>query len=93
MKVWSKQTRVSLCVNSSHVRFNAKTVNVLLRICQYSSSAKETQPQDIWDQGRAVAKHWQMSISQPITEIYTRKQSKGSSENQSKTKKVEKQQK
>jgi len=51
-------------------------------VCQYSSTAKETQPQDIWDQGQAVAKHWQMSTEQPITEIYTRKQSTGSSKNQ-----------
>lgn len=68
-----------------------QTLCVLLRVCQYCSSAKETQPQDIWDQGQAVAKRWQMSTLQPITGKYTRKQPKGSLENQSKTK-VEKQQ-
>lgn len=64
--VWKQQSR-----HDGHVCLSPETVYPLENL------PKEAQPQGIWDQGQAVAKHWQKSTSQPIKEIYTPKQPKG----------------
>ncbi len=73
MKVWSKRTWV--CVKTAVQAWwsclSPETVYPLENL------PTEAQPQGIWDQGQAVAKHWQKSTSQPIKDIYTPKQPKG----------------
>ncbi len=64
--VWKQQSR-----HDGHVCLSPETVYPLENL------PIEAQPQGIWDQGQAVAKHWQKSTSQPIKEIHTPKQPKG----------------
>ncbi len=75
MKVWSK-AYMSVCEkqqsrHDGYVCLSPETVYTLENL------PIEAQPLGIWDQGQAVAKHWQKSTSQPIKEIHTPKQPKG----------------